>query len=97
LLHGYGDREIAAASGAWAALEIQRRLGASAAIALFTEGALLRDLDASAVNPHKRTPYGYGLALWLISADRISRLEFAWRDHAAWRDGLIRLRISQNW
>jgi len=47
---GIGDREIAAASGAWAALEIQHRLGASAAVA-FAEGALLRDMDGDAAIP----------------------------------------------
>jgi hemolysin activation/secretion protein len=96
-LRGYGDRQIAAAAGAWATLEIQHRLGASSVASIFAEGASLRGLDGSAAGPRSRLPYGYGCALWLLSADRIARLEFAWRDHAAWRDGLVRLRISQSW
>ena len=96
-LRGYGDRQIAAAAGAWATLEIQRRLGASSVASIFAEGASLRGLDGSATCSRSRLPYGYGCALWMLSADRIGRLEFAWRDHAVWRDGLVRLRVSQSW
>ncbi len=96
-LRGYADREIVARSGAWTSLEFSNRLGTSAAISVFAEAASLQMFDRADANRRVLGPYDYGIALWLLSPDRIGHLEFAWRDHAAWRDGLVRLRVSQSW
>lgn len=96
-LRGYVDRGIAARSGVWTSLELRNHLATSTAVSVFAEAAALRMLDGPDGIHQGLTAYDYGLALWLLSPERRGRLEFAWRDRANWRDGLVRLSVSQNW
>ncbi|MEW5700835.1 MAG: hypothetical protein AB1792_01210 [Candidatus Zixiibacteriota bacterium] len=94
-LRGYADRTVIATAGVATALELSvspdRAVGAS----IFGDAARLLPFDRETGS--RLTPYSYGAAVLLRSSNRSGRLEFAWRDHVAWRDGIVRLAVSQGW
>jgi len=94
-LRGYAERSLAAASGVSGTMELSGRTGAGIGVCLFVDAAHLKLFDSERLS--YLNPYSYGAALQLFGAERVGRLEFAWRDRAAWRDGIVRLTISQGW
>lgn len=92
ILRGYPSRSLAAADGLWLRCELSQPVTRGLDAAVFAEQAWLAMFDG----PYHR-PASAGCALWLESGGRRGRLELAWRDHAAWRDGLLRLVLTQGW
>jgi hypothetical protein len=94
-LQGYSDRDVVAASGWVLVSELMCDLAREVAAAAFAETGLLTGFAA----PDGRTvrPSSYGIAIMLHSRQRYGRLQVAWRDGAAWGDGLIRLNVSHGW
>ena len=78
-----------------AALEFGRIWRRGFGLAAFGETGWLESFAAEATTP--ATPSSYGLAILLFARDRSGRLEVAWRDHAAWGDGIVRLSVTQGW
>lgn len=95
-MRGYAEQSLAASSGVWGSLELRQRLG-TAAFSVFAESARLDPFPSHQNGLSNSTPYGYGCALWLLSADRTGRLAFAWRDHVSFPDGIVRLMVTQTW
>ncbi|HWO56059.1 MAG TPA: hypothetical protein VNN55_00665 [bacterium] len=92
ILRGYTSRSLAAADGLWLRCELSQPVTRGLDATVFAEQAWLAMFDG----PYHR-PSSAGCALWLESGGRRGRLELAWRDHAAWRDGLLRLVLTQGW
>ena len=94
MLRGYDEQSFAATSGVWTSLEISHTLAPQLTTSIFGETAYLRAADSRS---QIKRPVCYGWALGMSSAQRYGRLEFAWRNGAALRDGFLRLKISQSW
>ena len=95
MLRGYEDRDIAAVSGWLASVDILNRLTPELGIAAFVDFGVVRPFDP--VLGSTLSPASFGGAFVLSGRNRRARLEFAWRDGSAWRDGLVRLGVSQGW
>lgn len=95
MIRGYEARSIAASSGVTTSLELTTLSGRGIGAAVFGDAARLRLLGPPSSD--YSAYYSYGAALLLSGADRTGRLEVAWRDRAAWADGIVRLSIIQGW